>query len=478
MCQSPPEDAGLDGTEVRIQPLVAQIRDGSPSAAAITLCAVLFPKRYLRFGMAFWRLTGVGIPSRMAEHILKGNDEIDISKADGSGQIEWPSSPASDAAERAVRHRIAELLERSPIGGPRAPVVAPDDVFLFPTGMAAIYHLTKSLKGWPGTKSVVFGFPYELTLKTKQVFGKDCAFYGLGTLSEMELLEDYVYMMSQQDRTIQYAWCECASNPLLQTVDLDRMRRLADSYGFVLIVDDTLGCSANIDVLGVADIVVTSLTKSFSGYADVMGGSIALNPRSRYYKSLRTTILDDYSCRLYGSDAIKLEMNSRNILSRCSTMNDNAFRLVALLEPFAKDSAHPLLQVYYPSTSPWSRLNYESRMRPATAEFEPGYGGVFTLEFDTVESSEKFFNALDICKGPSIGANFTLALPYCQVVFAQEKEWAAQYGVRETIIRVSAGLEDAGILLDKFSEAINVLTPGQGKQSRSRFADKSLEEQT
>ncbi|KAG5981329.1 hypothetical protein E4U55_003080 [Claviceps digitariae] len=455
---------GLKDTEVRVQPLAAQIRNLSGSATStttVTLCAVFFPKRLLGAGMQFWRLTGLGIPSRMAEDILKGNEKqvgvaIAESADDYDGQREWPSSPAAEEAARAIRHRVAELLERSPVGGPRSPLVSAEDVFLFSTGMAAIYHLTRSLRDWPGTKAVVFGFPYELTLKTKQVFGKDCVFYGFGTLSEMELLEDYVYMLSQQDRTVQYVWCECASNPLLQTVDLDRMRRLADRYGFVLIVDDTIGCSANVDVLGVADMVVTSLTKSFSGYADVMGGSIALNPRSRYYERLRSAIAGEYCNRLYGSDAIKLEVNSRDILSRCAKMNDNALRLVTLLEPFAHDPKHPLLRVYHPSTSTWSKANYEARMRPATAEFEPGYGSVFTLEFDTVASSERFFNALDVCKGPSIGANFTLALPYCQVVFAQEKEWAAQYGVRETIIRVSVGLEDADVLVGKFAEAIHV----------------------
>ncbi|KAG5995975.1 hypothetical protein E4U43_002937 [Claviceps pusilla] len=457
----PPGEKKLGDKDVRRQPLAAHVRvpPGSDNIGVVALSAVFFPKRFLKVGMQFWRLTGLGISSRMAEDILRGReDQVSIAESIDSypAQREWPTSPAGAEAALAIQHRVAELLERSPVGGPRSPLVDPDDVFLFPTGMAAIYHLTRSLRDWPGTKVVVFGFPYEVTLKAKQVFGKDCVFYGFGTLSEMELLEDYVYMLSQQDETIQYVWCECASNPLLQTVDLDRMRRLADRYGFPLIVDDTIGCSANVDVLGVADMVVTSLTKSFSGYADVMGGSIALNPRSRYYERSQDSIIYEYSCRLYDGDAIKLEANSRNILSRCAKTNDNALRLVTFLQRYARDPTHPLRQVYHPSTSTWSRANYEARMRPPTAEFEPGYGSLFTLEFDTVASSERFFNALDVCKGPSIGANFTLALPYCEVVFAQEKDWAAQYGVRETIVRVSVGLEDADFLLDKFSEAMNV----------------------
>jgi cystathionine gamma-synthase len=71
---------------------------------------------------------------------------------------------------------------------------------------------------------------------------------------------------------IQAVWCECPSNPLLYTVDLERIRRLANKHGFIVVVDETIGSFANVDVLGVADIVVTSLSKSFNGYADLLSG--------------------------------------------------------------------------------------------------------------------------------------------------------------------------------------------------------------
>jgi cystathionine beta-lyase/cystathionine gamma-synthase len=37
------------------------------------------------------------------------------------------------------------------------------------------------------------------------------------------------------------------------------------------VIDDTIGSFCNIDVLPVADVVVTSITKSLSGYANVCG---------------------------------------------------------------------------------------------------------------------------------------------------------------------------------------------------------------
>jgi cystathionine gamma-synthase len=47
---------------------------------------------------------------------------------------------------------------------------------------------------------------------------------------------------------------------------------LADQYGFLVVVDETVGNFVNIEVLPWADVVVSSLTKIFSGASNVMGG--------------------------------------------------------------------------------------------------------------------------------------------------------------------------------------------------------------
>ena len=65
---------------------------------------------------------------------------------------------------------------------------------------------------------------------------------------------------------------EFPSNPLLGSPNLQRLRALADKYEFLIIVDETIGNFVNVEVLPYADIVVSSLTKVFSGDANVMGG--------------------------------------------------------------------------------------------------------------------------------------------------------------------------------------------------------------
>lgn len=67
-------------------------------------------------------------------------------------------------------------------------------------------------------------------------------------------------------------FAEFPSNPLLRTPHLGRLRALADKYDFLIVVDETIGNFVNVEVLPYADIVVSSLSKVFSGDANVMGG--------------------------------------------------------------------------------------------------------------------------------------------------------------------------------------------------------------
>ncbi|KAL8642999.1 MAG: hypothetical protein Q9226_008442 [Calogaya cf. arnoldii] len=364
-----------------------------------------------------------------------------------------PSTLVNSSANIEIRERILYLLKRALIQPELSNKVMASDIFLYPTGMSAIYHCNYLLQRWKSTESIVFGFPYELTLKMLQTYGTSCKFYGFGTPDELNELEAYIRSEARHGRRVQSVWCECSSNPLLRTVDLNRIRSLADNYGFQIVVDETIGSFANVDVMGVADIIITSLTKSFSGNGDVMGGSLVLNPMSPFYTTMKSALLQTYHCELHGSDAAQLEYNSRKFLPRASKMNQTAQYLVNLLQQYALRPSSTLTHVYYPSTC-WSVANYQDRMRHDTAEFRPGYGGLFTLEFENEKAASTFFNVLEIHKGPSLGVYVTLAQPYVQTVFAMDKEWAASYGLSETIVRISVGLENERVLGKAFKKAM------------------------
>lgn len=180
--------------------------------------------------------------------------------------------------------------------------------------------------------------------------------------------------------------------------------------------------------------------------------SVTLNPNSGYYRALKTCLMDGYTNNLYIDGAIQLERNSRNFLQRAAHMNTTAECIVDYLSPFIADPSSVVSAVYYPKTCQ-SAPRYRSHMRKPTDEFTPGYGCLFTVDFDTINASRAFLESLDVRKGPSLGANVTLAQPYVQMVLQREKKWAAGHGLRETIVQVSVGLEDKEAILQSVKNA-------------------------
>jgi cystathionine gamma-synthase len=111
-------------------------------------------------------------------------------------------------------------------------------------------------------------FPYIDTLKIVEKFGPGCQFYGFGSAEELDDLEKRLEMGER----FLALFTEFPGNPLLRSPDLERIRSLANKYDFYVVVDETVGNLVNVNVLPYSDVVVSSLTKIFSGDSNVMGG--------------------------------------------------------------------------------------------------------------------------------------------------------------------------------------------------------------
>ncbi|KIY50467.1 PLP-dependent transferase, partial [Fistulina hepatica ATCC 64428] len=402
------------------------------------------------------------------------------------------------AAKRALRRRIAGVvrndgpqmeLERSADNVPaddntdanhplqpssRVSSLTEEDVFLYPCGMAAIWSAHQlALRSWstvhkdqPVPKSVMFGFPYTDTLKCLEKWGPGCHFLGHGTDADIEelerMLENQVHETDDNTTpSVLALFTEFPSNPLLRSADLGRLRGLADKYGFLIVVDDTIGTFANVDVMShtengktrpLADIVVSSLSKIFSGDANVMAGSLVLNPASRHYSRLKKTLASTYEDSFFDEDAIYLERNSRDFRARIHRVDHNTQALCTYLvkQKISADVTgrnKAIKEVWYP--------RYTTPERYEACRVKDGcYGSVFSLTFSSLAVSRAFFDAMRCYKGPSLGTNFTLASPFAVLAHFKELDWAAQYGVEEGLVRVSVGMEDTDQLLADFEHAL------------------------
>ena len=305
---------------------------------------MLYPEGKFGIAKQFWQHTGLGISSRLATHILATlassvssplpsptrtkplahrhysakHSRRPSQASDGAGALEEDQAvyleqrygrnldvAAVTLAKRALRRRIAGVLVRdeSTANGEvevgqsvRGAAVTENDVFLFPSGMSAIWTAHQlALDARGAKKSVCFGFafmspvslnvplslsylsrfPYTDTLKVLEKWGPGCYFLGHGLdscIDELEAILEAEQAQNPHEPPILALVTEFPSNPLLRSPDLSRLRTLADKYDFLIIVDDSIGNFVNVETLPFADMVATSLTKIFSGDSNVMGG--------------------------------------------------------------------------------------------------------------------------------------------------------------------------------------------------------------
>ena len=217
--------------------------------------------------------------------------------------------------------------------------VTPDSVYLLSCGMAAIYfshQIVRSL--YPGLKTVQFGFPYIDTLKIQEKWGTGCIFFGRGDEQELTALEAVL-----EKEKIGAVYCEFPSNPLLISPPIKRLWRLAVKHNFLLIVDETIGNFCNVNLLGHCHLLVSSLTKVFSGDSNIMGGSLVVNPASAAAPDIVQAIQSMYIDAVWGQDAIFLERNSRIFKQRIQIINENAEKLCDAIRNHPKGTLYIII---------------------------------------------------------------------------------------------------------------------------------------
>ena len=356
---------------------------------------------------AFWQHTGLGASSRQAAIAL--------------GREDAPSSDQGEQARQRVRKRLAAIHHCSE-----------EHISLVPAGMAALHAGLEAVQTLrPGRPTLQLGFPYVDVLKQPQV-----VFHGSELLSSTDLNE----IITALDRLEPAAVIvELPSNPLLRCVDLPAVAKLAHARGIPLIADDTIGTGINLEALPHADLIFTSLTKSFSGRGDVMAGCLLISPYSQWTSTLLEAVAP--RATLSDADAIALERNSHDVNERIPRLDANCLALAQKLEK------HPAVKrVLHPKDC----KNFQALKKPGA-----GDGCLLSFELHASErNAQRVFDALQICKGPSLGTSFSLVCPYTQLAHYDELDWAEACGVPAHLLRVSVGLEEPDELWSRFETAL------------------------
>ncbi|KAI8897912.1 pyridoxal phosphate-dependent transferase [Globomyces pollinis-pini] len=359
--------------KIRLVELLVQGSNLTKKSNVPKLYIILFPENVSGTAKQFWQHTGTGISSRFAEFCLF---ELEIERSFYRNQSKPCTGPSDVKSHKSLSREFDEQLQTNTINREQSVFLeerfgrnldvslvsearitlkkriagvlgdAIDDsemskiemnrssneicenhVFLFPSGMSAIYYSHQiTLALYPGLKSVQFGFPYIDTLKLQEKFGSGCIFYGFGEDNDLNELKTLL-----QTTHISALYCEFPSNPLLVSPPIKELWELANKFNFILIIDETIGNFVNINVLPYCHMLVSSLTKIFSGDSNVMGGSLVVNPNTSMTTKIMEFVNRSYRDLVWHDDVLFLERNSRRFHSRIDIINRNAETICDLL---------------------------------------------------------------------------------------------------------------------------------------------------
>jgi cystathionine beta-lyase/cystathionine gamma-synthase len=240
-------------------------------------------------------------------------------------------------------------------------------------------------------------------------------------------------------------FCETPSNPLCKIVDIAAVAEVAHKAGAMLVVDNTFATPYHQKPLELgADLVIHSATKALGGHNDLMAGAIA-GPKDDYDKLWFTrqaigTTLDAYSASL-------LERGLKTFDLRASRMSDNAQAVAEFLVDHPK-----VTRMLYPG------LPGDPGHEVAARQMSRGFGGVMAFDVGQSEDDAKtFINELQtIIHAVSLGATETLVcIPYLTTMLYLPEDRRLIFGVKKNTVRLSAGIEEADLLIDDLKQALD-----------------------
>lgn len=239
-------------------------------------------------------------------------------------------------------------------------------------------------------------------------------------------------------------WIESPTNPLMKLADIKAIAQIAHKHGLILVVDNTFLSPYFQRPLDLgADIVVYSTTKYIGGHSDVLGGSVVLN-NDDYYKKLA------YNQNAVGAvlspfDSYLTLRGVKTLAVRMQQHQKNALALAEFLEssPKVKRVNFPLLK---------------SHPQHVLAEAQSsGSSGIFSFELvGTLDDAQNFLSKLKLfATAESLGGVESLIeIPAIMTHASVPKEVREQNGISDTLIRVSAGIEDTDDLVADFRQAL------------------------
>lgn len=309
----------------------------------------------------------------------------------------------------------------------------------FASGMAAISSTIFSLLKPDDTIIVhktLYGSSYSVVTELLPRYNIKYKIVDLTNLEELEAAID--------DNT-KLIFFESPSNPDLSIIDIKAVTFIARDKGLKVVVDNTFASPyfQNPLILG-ADVVVHSATKYICGHGDVVGG-VSISQDMDYIMSLKFNYMCEFGGAMSPFNAWLLLRGLKTLGVRMRQHEVNAIQVANFLNNHPKISS-----VMYPGLT-------EFRGHNVAKDQMSGFGAMISFEVKGgLEAAIKFIDSLKLAQiAVSLGDCETLVqLPAAITHRGYPRERLAEFGLTESMVRISVGLEDYRDIIEDIEQAL------------------------
>jgi cystathionine gamma-synthase len=245
-----------------------------------------------------------------------------------------------------------------------------------------------------------------------------------------------------RDDTV-FFFTESPTNPYLRVIDLPEAARIAHERGVKVIVDSTFASPVNHAPLADgADLVLHSATKYLAGHNDLIAGA-ACGPAAEV-KPIREAV-GVLGGILDPGASYQLLRGMKTLALRVERHNQNGLAVARFLEEHAR-----VRRVWYPGLA--SHPDHA-----VAARLLRGFGGVVTFEIEgDLDATIRF---VDACRLPYIapslgGVDSLVEMPVLMSYWDQPREERLRWGITDSLVRLSCGIEDARDLIADLAQAL------------------------
>lgn len=309
--------------------------------------------------------------------------------------------------------------------------------FAFASGMSAVHAIVTKLSA--GDHTIVTDNTYGGTFR---LFDKVMTRLGL-TFSYVDTSDPSAIEAAMTPAT-KMVFIETPTNPVLRLTDIAASAEIAHRHGAFLVVDNTFAspCLQRPIELG-ADMVMHSTTKYLNGHSDSIGG-VVIAVRDEDIEWLRF-IQNSAGAILSPMDSSLVLRGTKTLALRMVQHTANGVALAEFL------SEHPkVTRVIYPGLPSHPQYALAKRQMPN------GCGGMLSFEMASLDQARQVLNRFKlIALAESLGGVESLVCHPASMTHASvPPERRKAIGLSDSLIRISAGIEDIEDLKDDLRQAL------------------------